>query len=180
MSVADLVESNAATGLRQMLRLACGQAQLLVPIDVVREILEHGRLTVLPRTPDFLHGVMNLRGAVIPVVDLHARFGFGRAVVEKRSAIVVVEVPDSQGHDMLAMGLLVDAVFEVLDVESTAVEAVPPLGMLVPPAFVAGMVNVRDSYACLLNLAHTLSPPELARLIGQGQGQSQGHGQRAG
>ena len=125
---------------------------------------------MLPRTPDFLHGVMNLRGAVIPVVDLHARFGFGRAVVEKRSAIVVVEVPDAQGHDMLAMGLLVDAVFEVLDVEPAAIEAVPPLGMLVPPAFVAGMVNVRDSYACLLNLAHTLAPAELARLIGQGRG----------
>lgn len=176
MSVADVLESNTSAGLRQMLRLACGQAQLLVPIDAVREILEHGRLTALPRTPDFLHGVMNLRGAVIPVVDLHARFGFGPAVVEKRSAIVVVEVPDANGHETLAMGLLVDAVFEVLDVESTSIEAVPPLGMLVPPAFVAGMVNVRDSYACLLNLSHTLSPNELARLIGQGQTQ----GQRAG
>lgn len=169
MSVVDVAEANTTTSVRQMLRLACGQAQLLVPIDVVREILEHGRLTVLPRTPDFLHGVMNLRGAVIPVVDLHARFGFGPAVVERRSAIVVVEVPDPNGHETLSMGLLVDAVFEVFDVESTAIEAVPPLGMLVPPAFVAGMVNVRNSYACVLNLAHTLSPAELARLIGQGQ-----------
>jgi purine-binding chemotaxis protein CheW len=168
MSVADVVETNA-THVRQMLRLACGPAQLLVPIDVVREILEHGRLTVLPRTPDFLHGVMNLRGAVIPVVDLHARFGFGPAVVERRSAIVVVEVPDPNGHEPLAMGLLVDAVFEVFEVEAGAIEAVPPLGMLVPPSFVAGMVNVRDSYACVLNLAHALSPLELARLIGQGQ-----------
>lgn len=150
---------------RQMLRLACGKEHLVVPIDVVREILEVGRFTVMPQTPDFVRGVMNLRGAVIPVIDLGARFGFGRTVMARRTAIVVVEVADDGGRPPLVMGLLVDAVFEVIDVDAAAIETVPGLGMVVPPQFVAGMVNVRDRYTCLLNLAVTLNPPELTRLM---------------
>lgn len=151
---------------RQMLRLACVQQCLLVPIDAVREILEVGRMTVIPQTPDFVRGVMNLRGAVIPVIDLAARFGFGLTTLGRRTAIVVMQVTEEAGRPPLLMGLLVDAVYEVLDVDTARIEAVPALGMTVPAQFVAGMVNVRDTYACLLNLDHTLSPQVLSRLIG--------------
>lgn len=163
-----VLDAPTAATSRQMLRLSCRQESLLVPIDSVREILEVGRLTVLPQTPDFVHGVMNLRGAVIPVVDLGARFGFGRTPVVRRSAIVVVEVADEAGRPPLPMGLLVDAVYEVLDVDPTSVEPVPGLGMAIPAQFVAGMVNVRERYSALLNIAHTLSPSEMTALIEQG------------
>jgi len=166
MSAADL-STTAATGARQMLRLACGSEHLVVPIDVVREILEVGRLTAMPQTPSFVRGVMNLRGAVMPVIDLGARFGFGRSAIGRRSAIVVVEVADDADRPPLVLGLLVDAVFEVLDVEGNRVEAVPSLGMVVPPQFVSGMVNVRDRYTALLNLAAALSPVELTKLMVQ-------------
>lgn len=161
----SMVDSPSGVVPRQMLRLACGEEQLVVPIDVVREILEVGRFTVMPQTPDFVRGVMNLRGAVIPVIDLGARFGFGRTALARRTAIVVVEVADEGGRPPQVMGLLVDAVFEVLDVAPTAIEPVPGLGMVVPPQFVSGMINVRDRYTCLLNLAATLSPVELTRLM---------------
>ncbi|MDL5032268.1 chemotaxis protein CheW [Pelomonas sp. APW6] len=162
-----VLQHESTGGARQMLRLACIQESLLVPIDAVREILEVGRLTPLPQTPGFVRGVMNLRGSVIPVIDLSARFGHGPIEVGRRSAIVVVEVPDEAGRPPLAMGLLVDAVYEVLDVDARAIEPVPALGMAVPPKFVAGMVNVRDRYSNLLNLAQTLSPEELTSLIGE-------------
>lgn len=165
MSANDTLSSPATQ--KQMLRLSCRQEILLVPIDVVREILEVGRLTPLPRTPGFVRGVMNLRGVVIPVIDLGARFGLGACEVGRRSAIVVVEVTDDAGRPPLPMGLLVDAVYEVIDVGSQEVESVPPLGLVVPPQFVAGMVNVRDRYAALVNLSATLSPSELGALIGQ-------------
>lgn len=155
------------TGTRQMLRMSCIRESLLVPIDAVREILEVGRLTPLPQTPGFVRGVMNLRGSVIPVIDLAARFGHDATEVGRRSAIVIVEVADEAGRPPLSMGLLVDAVYEVLDVDVRTIEAVPALGMSVPPQFVAGMVNVRDRFASLLNLAHTLSPAELTHLIGE-------------
>lgn len=150
---------------RQMLRLACGGEHLVVPIDAVREILEVGRLTVMPQTPAFVHGVMNLRGSVIAVIDLGARFGFGRTAVGRRSAVVVIEVPEEGGHPPLVLGLLVDAVYEVLDVELARVEPVPSFGLVVPAQFVAGMINVRERYCCVLNIPATLSPAELGRLI---------------
>jgi len=155
---------------RQMLRMACGSEHLVIPIDVVREILEVGRMTPMPQTPGFVRGVMNLRGAVMPVIDLGARFGFGRSAIGRRSAIVVVEVAEvgeESGRSPQIMALLVDAVFEVLDVEAGRVEPVPSLGMVVPPQFVCGMVNVRDRYTVLLNLATTLSTAELTRLMAQ-------------
>jgi purine-binding chemotaxis protein CheW len=164
MSLADF-NPTPAESIRQMLRLACGNEHLVVPIDMVREILEVGRLTPMPKTPDFVRGVMNLRGAVIPVIDLGARFGFGLSAIGRRSAIVVVEAPDEPDLPPFVLGLLVDAVFEVLDVDPSRIEPVPPLGMVVPPQFVAGMVNVRDRYTSLLNLASALSPSQLTPLI---------------
>lgn len=158
---------NAPIAQRQLLRLSCRQESLLVPIELVREILEVGRLTPLPQTPPFVKGVMNLRGVVIPVVDLGARFGMGHCEVGRRSAIVVVEVQEDAGRTAWPMGLLVDAVYEVLDIDAQGIESVPSLGLAIPSQFVAGMVNVRDRYAALINLAAALAPQELSALIGQ-------------
>ena len=151
--------------LDQLLRLASGGERLAVPIGSVREILEVGRLTPVPRTPDFIRGVMNLRGAVVPVLDLSARLGLRVTPLERRSAIVVVESQPG-GPQRLVVGLLVDAVFEVLDVAAQRVEAVPSLGVAVPGGFLHGMVNVKGGYVAVLNLVQILELDTLARLIG--------------
>jgi purine-binding chemotaxis protein CheW len=165
--MADARSSESSQSIaRQLLRLACGRENLVVPIDAVREILEVGRLTPLPQTPDFVHGVMNLRGSVVPVVDLNARFGFGPAVLGRRSAIVVVETSASEHQEKLIAGLLVDAVYEVLEVDEKSVEPVPTLGVAIASDFLAGMVNIRGRYAPLLNLNQVLAPETLAGLIG--------------
>lgn len=159
----------SAGPMRQLLRLAVGRETLVVPIEVVREILEVGRMTPLPQTPDFVHGVMNLRGAVVPVIDLGARFGFGPTQVGRRTAIIVVEAKGDDDFESLIAGVLVDAVYEVLDVDSKRIEPVPTLGVAIAGEFLAGMVNVRDGYAALLNLDQVLSPVALSHLIAASQ-----------
>ena len=164
-----IAEQATAGPICQMLRLAVGAETLVVPIEAVREILEVGRMTPLPQTPDFVRGVMNLRGAVVPVIDLGARFGFGATVIGRRSAIIVVEASGNDDFDRLVAGMLVDAVYEVLDVDSKRIEAVPSLGVGVAAEFLAGMVNVASGYAALLNLDQVLSPVALSALIAQAQ-----------
>ena len=105
-----IAAEETAGPMRQLLRLAVGQETLVVPIEAVREILEVGRLTPLPKTPDFVRGVMNLRGAVVPVIDLGARFGFGSSTLGRRSAIIVVEAKGDDDFGGLIAGVLVDAV----------------------------------------------------------------------
>lgn len=151
--------------LDQLLRLASGGERLAVPIGSVREILEVGRLTPVPRTPDFIRGVMNLRGAVVPVLDLSARLGLQSTTLARRTAIVVVESRAGEAQT-LVVGLLVDAVYEVLDVAGQRVEAVPSLGVAIPAAFLHGMVNVKGGFVGILNLVQLLDLETLARLIG--------------
>jgi purine-binding chemotaxis protein CheW len=162
-------EMAGAGPIRQLLRLAVARETLLVPIEMVREILEVGRMTPLPQTPDFVHGVMNLRGAVVPVIDLSARFGFGPTHIGRRTAVIVVEAKGDDDFERLIAGVLVDAVYEVLDVDTHRIEPVPTLGVAIAAEFLAGMVNVRDGYAALLNLDQVLSPVALSQLIAAAQ-----------
>lgn len=154
----------AAPPARQVLRLAVGEEHCVVPIDAVHEILELGRLTPLPRTPAFVRGVMNLRGAVVPVIDLAARLGGAPAEPGRRSCIVVMQGPADEAHGALVAGLLVDAVHEVMDLGADDIEPVPPLGTAIAPEFLAGVVRARGRIMGLL-AERVLAPAELAGLI---------------
>lgn len=164
-----------------LLRMAVGDEAVAVAIDDVREILEVGRLTALPRTPDFVRGVMNLRGAVVPVIDLLARLGHAPAQIGRRSCVVVVETtPPPEADDdtgtetaqadgfgeSLVVGLLVDAVYEVFDAPPGDYEQVPPLGTRIDPAYLQGMSRVRNEVIGVLALERVLAPKELTALIG--------------
>lgn len=168
-----------------LLRMAIGSEAVALPIEDVREILEVGRLTALPRTPAFVRGVMNLRGAVVPVIDLQARLGGEPAQIGRRSCVVVVEAggalapdahdeppdgaddggPDS-GHDgRLVVGLLVDAVYEVFEPGAEALEPVPVLGTRIAAQFLLGMGRLRNEVIGVLDLARVLAQAELSALI---------------
>ena len=158
-----------------LLRMTAGGEVLAVPIDAVREILEVGRLTALPRTPSFVRGVMNLRGAVVPVVDLAARLGRPAAAIGRRSCIVVVEAAAHDGHEGdpanelfdtdLVVGLLVDAVFEVFDTDSSQVEPVPVLGTRIRGDYLGGMTRARGEVIGVLALDRVLAQADLASAI---------------
>jgi purine-binding chemotaxis protein CheW len=154
-----------------LLRMAVGTDVLAVPIEDVREILQVARMTPLPRTPGFIRGVMNLRGAVVPVIDLAARLGQGHTTLGRRSCVVVVQT--TCPHDAAAesatppvvMGLLVDAVFEVFDRSSSEIEAAPALGTHIEPQYLRGITRAGGQLISVLSLAHVLSTQSLASSI---------------
>jgi purine-binding chemotaxis protein CheW len=152
---------------RQFLRFALAEGIYAVPIDSVREILEIGPSTPLPLMPSFVRGVMNLRGAVVPVIDLAARLGLPPAVPGRRSCIVVTEVRplDGASHGAQVLGLLVDAVHEVLDAESGSLEEAPTLGNRIEPRYIEAIARNRNEMVTVLDLPRTLDIDELAELI---------------
>ena len=145
-----------------LLRLAVGHEVLAVTIDTVREILEVGRLTALPRTPDFVRGVMNLRGAVVPVVDLLARFGSVAAVPGKRACIVIIEVAQEGARQ--DVGILVDSVSEVLDIDAANIEPPPAFGAGLRADFIRCMARMGSEFVIVLDVDRIFSLDELAQV----------------
>jgi purine-binding chemotaxis protein CheW len=159
--------------------MAVGDEVVAVGIEDVREILQITRMTPLPRTPDFVRGVMNLRGAVVPVVDLAARLGRATTVIGRRSCIVVVDChadpreaeahlgPDDHDHAATpwVMGLLVDAVFEVFDRSAGEIETAPSLGTRIAPEYLRGVTRAAGELVSVLALPRLLSARELALRI---------------
>jgi len=135
-------------------------------IEQVKEIIEFGQITTVPMMPPYMRGVINLRGAVVPVVDLSRRFGGEASAVGRRTCIVIVEVP--LGDDDLAgcqvIGVIVDAVNAVLDIAPEAIEPPPSFGTSVRPDFLHGMGKVKDRFVVILNVHRTLSLDELNAL----------------
>ena len=153
-----------------LLRMAVGELVLAVSIDDVREILQVARLTPLPRTPEFVRGVMNLRGSVVPVIDLSVRLGRQPTELGRRSCIVVVECagPVNEDGDTLAgsaMGLLVDAVFEVFDRRMGEIEPAPALGTAVEPSFLRGITRADGALIGVLALNNVLGEAQLRQAI---------------
>jgi purine-binding chemotaxis protein CheW len=150
---------------QQHLQLVIGDEPYAVPIASVREIIEVGRMTPLPMTPDFVRGVMNLRGVVIPVIDMNARFGRGPTKIGRRSCIVIVESVDTTQSDSRIVGALVDAVSEVIDIAPTDVEPAPAWGTRIPAHFISSMAHVGETLVIVLDLMHTLAEEDIASLI---------------
>ena len=128
----------------------------------VREIIGMMPITSVPRTPDFVKGVINLRGKVIPVTDLRLRFGMPEIDYTDRTCIIVVEV---EGQDItIQMGIVVDAVTEVLPVKAEEIEAAPEFGAKVDTQYILGMANMDDSVKILLDIDRVMTPEEIAEL----------------
>jgi purine-binding chemotaxis protein CheW len=149
----------------QLLRLALGDQRYAIAIGQVREILKLTSLTALPLMPTFVCGVMNLRGAVVPVIDLAARLGLGSATRSRRSCVVIVESHDEHSQRPQTLGLLVDAVHEVAEPPAAGLEPVPPLGTAVPGHFLAGYARLRGEVTPVLALAQVLDEAALGAEI---------------
>lgn len=161
----------------QFLRMALGEQMVAVRIDTVREILELAPLTPLPLTPAFVRGVMNLRGAVVPVIDLGERVGLPATVAGRRTCVVIVdlsaemEAPGEDGEGPVfttvaqTLGVLVDAVHEVFDTAPDDLEPVPRLGTRIEPRWIRSMVRVRGDATPELDLDQVLHHRALADLI---------------
>ncbi len=128
----------------------------------IKEILEYGLLTRVPMMPEFIRGVINLRGAVVPVVDLSARFGGTPCDIGKRTCVVIVEVATEDGAQV--MGVVVDAVSAVLDIPASEIEPAPAFGARIRADFIEAMGKIDGRFVIILNVGKVLSVDELAML----------------
>jgi purine-binding chemotaxis protein CheW len=152
---------------QQYLTFMLGSEMFAVGTLSVKEIIEYGQLTVVPMVPEFIRGVINLRGAVVPVIDLGARFGRSEKKVTRRTCIVIIEIPNDEGtHDI---GIVVDSVSEVLEIPSDDIEPAPAFGAKIRSDFIAGMGKVNGRFVILLDVGRVLSMDEIATLASVGE-----------
>jgi purine-binding chemotaxis protein CheW len=160
--VAEIGEEQGEQG--QFLTFLLRGEMYAIGILHIKEILEYGGLTTVPMMPEFIRGVINLRGAVVPVVDLRARFGGKQSDITKRTCIVIIEVATAEGRQDI--GVVVDAVSEVLEIPAAEIEPAPAFGAKIRADFIAGMGKVNNKFVIILNVDTVLSEDELA-VVGQ-------------
>jgi purine-binding chemotaxis protein CheW len=150
--------------MRQFLTFLVGGEQFAMAIENIREIIEFGGVTEVPLMPAFLRGVINLRGSVVPVIDLAIRFGRAPTVPAKRTCVIILEF--TQDEQLLLLGVMVDAVSAVQSIEANKVETRPTFGARIRADFIEGMISVNERFVVALDIQQVLSVDELASLLG--------------
>jgi purine-binding chemotaxis protein CheW len=145
------------------LSFALGNEEFGLEILKVREIIGYVDVTAVPQTPHYVKGVINLRGQVIPVVDLRAKFEMETAEVTEQTCIIVVEI--TQGKDTFSTGIVVDRVQEVLDIAEADIEDAPQFDGAVNTDFILGMGKIGDSVKILLDIDAVLGTTNLAGMV---------------
>jgi len=144
------------------LTFSLGEEFFGIGILKVREIIGMMSFTPIPKTPEFVKGVINLRGKVIPVVDLRLKFGMEPIPYDERTCIIVVEVRTASG--VTAMGIVVDAVNEVANIRQEEVEKTPSFGVSLDTDYILGMAKAGGEVKILLDIDKVLSEREVADL----------------
>jgi len=129
----------------------------------IKEIIEYANLTTVPLMPKFISGVINIRGAVVPVIDLSARFGREAAVATRRSCIVIIETVND--NEKMDIGIIVDSVSEVLEITPADIEPAPRFGSNIRADFISGMGKVNDDFVIILDISRVLSVNEMSSLV---------------
>jgi purine-binding chemotaxis protein CheW len=147
----------------QYLTFLLGGEMFAIAILNIKEIIEYGNLTEVPMMPSFIRGVINLRGSVVPVVDLSARFGRNKTEVSRRTCIVIIEVISNEDAKQ-DIGVMVDSVSEVLEIPRSEIEPPPAFGAKIRVDFILGMGKVAGKFVILLDANKVLSVDELSML----------------
>ena len=143
----------------QFLSFVLGGEEYAVNILRVKEIIEYDSLTRVPAMPPCVRGVINLRGRVVPVVDLAARFGLAGSSITRRSCIVMVELTD--GDESVVVGIITDAVSQVLDLAESAIEPPPSFGASIDTAFILGLAEAEKKFVIVLDVDRCLNAADL-------------------
>lgn len=157
MAQADVMTASESAGADlggKYLTFGLGGEEYGLEILKVREIIGTMDITAVPRTPDFVMGVINLRGNVIPVVDLRLKFGMPHADQTEETCIIVVDVLGME------MGILVDRVSEVLDIVDEEIQPAPSFGVAVDTKFILGIGKANDRVTILLDISEVLTSGE--------------------
>ena len=144
------------------LTFALGKEEYGLEILKVREIIGYMDVTAVPRTPDYVKGVINLRGQVISVIDLRAKFGMETAPRTEQTCIIVVDI--RQDGRRLNTGIVVDRVSEVLNITAENIEAAPEFGSTIDTSFILGMGKIGQNVKILLDIDKVLSQQDVAAI----------------
>ena len=136
-----------------------------VDVGRVREILEITSITKVPQTPDFMRGVINLRGSVVPVIDMRLKFGMSETERTVNTCIVVVEV--QMDGENTVLGALADSVQEVIEMEPSQIEAAPHIGTHLNTDFIKGMGKHNERFVMILDIDKIFSAHELNAVTGK-------------
>lgn len=156
MSAAEMPESI------QYLTFTLTDETFALDVAKVREILEQSSITKVPQTPDFMRGVINLRGSVVPVIDMRIKFGMTATEQTVNSCIIVAEV--QLGDETIVLGAMADSVQEVVEIGAEQIEAAPHIGMSLNPDFIKGMGKLDNRFVMILDIDKIFTGAELARV----------------
>lgn len=156
------MSATSITETRQYLTFQLGDEMYGLDVSHVREILEFATVTKVPGTPEYMRGVINLRGSVVPVLDMRQKFGLDRTEKTIDTCIVVVEV--SLDGEKMVIGALVDCVNEVLELEPGQIAPPPTFGRRVSTDFIKGMGKKDDGFVIILDIDEVFSEEELSLL----------------
>ncbi len=156
MAVADIMETT------QYLTFKLDDEVFGLDISKVREVLDFTTITKVPRTPEFMRGVINLRGSVVPVVDLRLKFGMTKTENTVNTCIIIVEV--TVDEETTVLGALADSVQEVLDLEPGHIEPAPKIGTRLNTEFIKGMGKRDNTFIIILDIDKVFSVNELAQV----------------
>ncbi len=134
-----------------------------ISISAVKEIIEYANVTSIPLMPEFVKGVLNLRGEVVPVIDLSIRFNKPPTDIQRRTCIIILEIPFED--QLVTLGAVVDSVCEVLEIPPETIESAPTFGARIRSQFILGVANVAERFVILLRGDRVLSLDEMATLI---------------
>lgn len=170
MSTAIAMEQQVTAAISQQddnqyLTFLLGGEMFSIGILNIKEIIEYGQLTEVPMMPSFVRGVINLRGRVVPVIDLSVRFGRETTDITKRTCIVIIEIANEAERQDI--GVVVDAVSEVLEIPRSEIEPPPSFGAKIRVDFISGMGKVSGRFVIILDVDKVLAVDELAMLTDQ-------------
>ena len=151
----EAVETKQEATEGKFLTFVLGNEEYGIEILRVREIIGLMDITIVPQTPDYMKGVINLRGKVIPVIDLRLKFSMQEEIHTQETCVIVVEVNNT------SIGIIVDSVSEVLDIKSGDIEETPSFGQGIDTNFIMGLGKVKEQIIILLDIESVLSSDEL-------------------
>jgi len=166
MSAEEMAENTAGTN--QYLTFTLGDEDFALDIVKVREVLDYTTITKVPRMPEFLRGVINLRGNVVPVIDLRYKLGMGAINQSVDTCVVIVEIMIDD--EMTHMGALADSVKEVIDLDPSQISPPPKLGISINNEFIRGMGKQGEKFLIILDIDKVLTSDEIDVVQKTGEG----------
>ena len=146
--------------IKSFLTFKLGEEEFAAHVSKVLSIMEMTRITKVPRSPEYMQGVINLRGQVLPVVDTRIKFGMSPTEFTKNTCIIVMEV--KMDDDQVNVGALVDSVQEVLEIDNDQIQPPPSIGSKYQSEFIHGMAKVDEQFIMILDMDQVFSAQELA------------------